>query len=480
MRITILGGGGFLGRKVAQRLARDGTLGGQPVTELTLFDLVPPPKPEAGFAVHALGGDIAELPDAAIPPGTDVVFHLAAVVSAAAEADYDLGRRVNLRGTDAVVDACRALGRPPRVVFTSSVASFGGGQSAVLGDDARQVPANSYGAQKAAAELILADASRRGFLDAVCLRLPTIVIRPGRPNKAASSFVSGILREPLLGLPADLPVPDDFAVWIASPRRAVEWLLHAAAMDTGPMELDRSVNPPGIRGGPLPPDLAWRARATGAGLAAADAVIAPSASFARALRVCYGVTRHIEVVHNGRRSIAVPGRRGTVALTAGRLWDEGKGVKTLDAAAARVTHPVLAAGPVSGPGGERADCPHLQLSGSLDEAALAAAYASAAVFVAVGRYEPFGLAVLEAAQSGCALLLSDIPTFRELWDEAAVFVAPDDAAGLARTLQTMLDDPARCTTAGARALESSRRFDPARMAAATWATHAAVLRREAA
>ena len=222
----------------------------RPITGLTLFDLTAPPKPEAAVPVTAIAGDLVDLPPAAIPPDTDVIFHLAAVVSAQAEADYDLGRRVNLRGTDAVVDACRRLvaagSRPPRVVFTSSVASFSGGQDAVLDDDARQVPANSYGAQKAAAELILADATRRGFLDAVSIRLPTVIVRPGRPNRAASSFFSAIVREPLLGLPADLPVPDAFAAWVCSPRRAVDWLLHAAAMDTTAMGLDRSVNPPGI------------------------------------------------------------------------------------------------------------------------------------------------------------------------------------------------------------------------------------------
>jgi D-erythronate 2-dehydrogenase len=250
MHISILGGGGFLGRKLALRLAADGTLGGRPVRTLTLFDLSQPPKPAAPFPVTALAGDILDLPEAAVPPGTDVVFHLAAVVSAQAEADYDLGRRVNLRGTDAVIDACRnrvtAGEKPPRVVFTSSVASFTGGQNGVLDDSARQIPANSYGAQKAAAELILADASRRGFLDAVSLRLPTIIVRPGRPNRAASSFFSAIVREPLLGLEAELPVPDEFAAWLASPRRAVDWLLHAAAVDTALLGLDRSVNPPGI------------------------------------------------------------------------------------------------------------------------------------------------------------------------------------------------------------------------------------------
>ena len=252
MHVSILGAGGFLGRKVARRLARDGRLGDHPVESLTLFDLDPPPAelpfgPGVRFPVHALGGDVADLPARAVPDGTGVVFHLAAVVSAAAEADYELGRRVNLRGTDAVVDACRRLGAPPQLVFTGSVASFGGGQDAVLGDEARQMPSNSYGAQKAAAELILADASRRGFLDAVLLRLPTVIVRPGRPNKAASSFVSAILREPLLGLPAEVPVPDGFAVWVCSPRRAVEWLLHAATMDTAAMGLDRAVNPPGLR-----------------------------------------------------------------------------------------------------------------------------------------------------------------------------------------------------------------------------------------
>ncbi len=246
MRITILGGGGFLGRKLALRLAEEGTLGGRPITAMTLFDLAAPAPFPAPFPLTCLGGDIAELPEAAIPSGTDVIFHLAAVVSAAAEADYDLGRRVNLRGTDAVIDACRRLAAPPRVVFTSSIATFSGGQGSILDDGARQIPANSYGTQKAAAEMLLADATRRGFMDAVCLRLPTIIVRPGRPNKAASSFFSAIVREPMLGLETELPVPDDFAVWVASPRSAVGWLIHAAAMDTAPLGLDRSLNLPGM------------------------------------------------------------------------------------------------------------------------------------------------------------------------------------------------------------------------------------------
>ena len=246
MKVSILGGGGFLGRKIAARLAKDGRVGATPVTGLTLFDVAEPPRPDAAFPVTSVAGDIVALPDDAIPAGTGIVFHLAAVVSAQVEADYDLGRRVNLRGTDAVIDRCRALGTQPRVVFTSSVASFSADQNAILPDNTRQIPGNSYGAQKAAAELILADASRRGFLDAVTLRLPTVIVRPGRPNKAASSFVSGIVREPLLGLDTELPVADDFAVWVCSPRRAVDWLLHAAVLDTSRLGLDRSIDPPGI------------------------------------------------------------------------------------------------------------------------------------------------------------------------------------------------------------------------------------------
>lgn len=259
MTITILGGGGFLGRKLARRLAAEGQLGGQPIRGLTLFDLAEPPAPSFSsatpFPVRCLAGDVADPAQvaAAIPPGTRVVVHLAAVVSAAAEADLDLGLRVNLQGTLAVLQACRALAEgpraagatPPRVVFASSVASFGGGQDAVLPDDARQLPGNSYGAQKAIGELLLQDATRRGLMDAVSLRLPTVVIRPGRPNKAASSFVSSILREPLLGLPAELPVGEDFAVWICSPKRAVDWLLHAMTMDTAPLKSDLGINPPG-------------------------------------------------------------------------------------------------------------------------------------------------------------------------------------------------------------------------------------------
>jgi nucleoside-diphosphate-sugar epimerase len=249
MRVTITGAAGFLGRKVAGRLALEGKLGAREITAMTLFDLVPPKAPEgARFPVTCLAGDIADPAHTArlAERDTGVVFHLAAVVSAQAEADFDLGWRVNLDGTRAVLEACRRAGSRPRVVFTSSVASFSGGQQAVVGDTTRPVPGNSYGAQKAAGELLVHDYSRKGFIDGVSIRLPTVVVRPGRPNRAASSFASSILREPFLGEEAALPVPEDFALWIASPRAATDWLIHAAAMDTRALGLDRGINPPGL------------------------------------------------------------------------------------------------------------------------------------------------------------------------------------------------------------------------------------------
>jgi nucleoside-diphosphate-sugar epimerase len=249
MHITILGGGGFLGRKLASRLSSAGKLGGETISGLTLFDMAAPAAPDhAPFPVRCLTGDVAD-PSAiaqAIPAETRVVFQLAAVVSAAAEADFDLGVRVNLQGSLALIEAAQRCTVPPRVVFTSSVASFSGDQTTVMADDARQMPLNSYGAEKAAAELMLQDASRRGMIDTVNIRLPTVIVRPGRPNKAASSFVSAILREPLLGLETSLPVDEGFALWVSSPRVVVEWLLKAAEMDTAVLGTDRGINPPGL------------------------------------------------------------------------------------------------------------------------------------------------------------------------------------------------------------------------------------------
>lgn len=228
-----------------------------------------------------------------------------------------------------------------------------------------------------------------------------------------------------------------------------------------------------VRGNqPMPPDLAWRARLTGIGLRTADAAIAPSRALARDLAECYGLSRPVHAIHNGRRANPAVSDRGGFALTAGRLWDEAKNIRTLDEAAARCAFDIRAAGPCAGPNGAMIACRTLRLLGRLDEAALARAYASARVFVSVARYEPFGLAVLEAAQSGCALVLSDIPTFRELWDGAALFVDPDDPDAVARALDTAMREPRLADAARDRADV----YSADAMTAATLRLHAALHR----
>ncbi len=227
-----------------------------------------------------------------------------------------------------------------------------------------------------------------------------------------------------------------------------------------------------VRGGDMPADFAWRTEAAAMGLRRANAVIAPSQAHADALRQVYGPLR-LHVVHNGRRPMpVVTARRERAVLTAGRLWDEGKGVAALDRAAATLGAPVRAAGPVAGPNGAMASFANLDLLGTLDEAGLEAEHARATVFVSVPRYEPFGLAVLEAAQAGMALVLSDIPSLRELWDGAAVFVT--DEAALVATLWGALDAPGPL---GEAARERAGRYTAAAMAAATLALHRDVLAR---
>lgn len=220
-----------------------------------------------------------------------------------------------------------------------------------------------------------------------------------------------------------------------------------------------------VRCGPLPDDLAWRATATGEGLRRADAAAAPSHAFAAALQAEYGVAR-VEVVHNGRRPVPDAAPTARAVLAAGRLWDEGKGIAVLDRAAAGLDAPVRAAGPAQGPGG-RASCANLELLGTLDEASMARTRSEATVFASPARYEPFGLAVLEAGQAGQALVLSDIPTFRELWDGAALFASDE---GLASALRRALNDPALLAAA---ARERAGRYTAAAMAERTLALHEA-------
>ena len=244
MRIVVTGGCGFLGRRVALRL-----LERRDVEELVLFDNTPSPAPlPEDPRLRLVTGDIAdgETVRRVISPGTRSVFHLAAVVSGEAEADTDLGYRVNLDGTRMVLDACRALGTSPRLVFASSLAVYGGTLPPAVGDDTPLTPQTSYGAQKSIGELLVNDYSRKGFVDGRALRLPTVVVRPGRPNRAASTFASSMIREPLSGREAVCPVSPETVMALASPRRVVEALLHAHDLPGNAFGASRSLQLPGF------------------------------------------------------------------------------------------------------------------------------------------------------------------------------------------------------------------------------------------
>lgn len=244
MRVVVTGGCGFLGRRVAFRLLERGEVG-----ELVLFDnaasAVPLPEDPR---LRLVTGDIADdgAVRAAITPGTDSVFHLAAVVSGEAEADTDLGYRVNLDGTRAVLEACRALGTCPRVVFASSLAVYGGTLPPAVGEQTPLTPQTSYGAQKAIGELLVNDYTRKGFIDGRAVRLPTVVVRPGQPNRAASTFASSMIREPLSGAQAVCPVSPDTVMALVSPRRIVAGLLHAHDLPGEVFGANRSLQLPGF------------------------------------------------------------------------------------------------------------------------------------------------------------------------------------------------------------------------------------------
>jgi nucleoside-diphosphate-sugar epimerase len=241
MKILITGGGGFLGSRLAQALKAK-----HPEAKITLLDMAFPPGLERQFTCMA--GDVSspEMIARALGSDTDSVYHLAAVVSGGAEADFDLGYRVNLDGTRALLEACRKLAKPAKLVYASSVAAFGGAMPDVLDDSTTPTPQTSYGAQKVIGEYLVADWSRKGMLDGRSMRLPTIVVRPGKPNLAASSFASGIIREPLNGVVAECPVPDTTGVWILSPKRVVEAFMHAHELPASAWPSSRVVNLPGI------------------------------------------------------------------------------------------------------------------------------------------------------------------------------------------------------------------------------------------
>jgi nucleoside-diphosphate-sugar epimerase len=251
MRVLILGAAGMLGRKLSEHLGVDGAVGDSEIEQLTLVDVTPPAAPDgAGFDVETRVADLSDAGTAAelVTERPEIVFHLAAVVSGEAEADFEKGYRVNLDGTVRLLEAIRLAGNgyTPRVVFTSSIAVFGAPFPPALPDEFAPTPLTSYGTQKAIGELLLSDYSRRGFLDGIAIRLPTICVRPGLPNPAASGFFSSIIREPLAGREAILPVPEDVRHWFASPRAAVGFMLHAAMLDTGALGDRRALTMPGL------------------------------------------------------------------------------------------------------------------------------------------------------------------------------------------------------------------------------------------
>lgn len=251
MKALIVGAAGMLGQKLARRLVAEGGLSGQPLESLILADQNLPLAWEAeGVDIVAIQANItsAEGCERLIAGRPDVIFHLAAVVSGQAESDFEIGYAVNVDGTRHILEAIRRAGNHyvPRLVFSSSVAVYGGPYPEVIDDSFHLAPRTSYGAQKAIGELLIADYSRKGFVDAVGVRLPTVCIRPGAPNAAASGVFSNILREPLSGKPALLNVPRDVSMVFCSPRTAVGFLIHAAEIDSGLLGTRRSLMMPAV------------------------------------------------------------------------------------------------------------------------------------------------------------------------------------------------------------------------------------------
>lgn len=250
MRVSIIGGAGFLGQKLARALAAEGTLRGSAISSMVLSDIVTPNSVDAQFPVDCITVNItdAEAVRRAVA-SADVIFHLAAIVSAQAEAEFDLGWDINLSGAINVFHAARADGADrnvcPVVVFTSSLAVYGGEAPDMIEDGVELNPQTSYGAQKACGELILTDMSRKGFIDGRGLRLPTVTIRPGKPNKASTGFMSSIFREPLQGQSSNCPVGRDFPLWHSSPRTVVDNLIRAADLESDALGLNRCLALPG-------------------------------------------------------------------------------------------------------------------------------------------------------------------------------------------------------------------------------------------
>src|SRR5690625_5123745 len=254
MRVVVIGAAGMLGRKLVERLVQEGAINDRTISHLTLNDVVPPPplpeapSPPAPFPIEWQRGNFAAEGEAArlIAGKPDVIFHLAAVVSGEAELDFDKGYHTNLAGIWRLLEAIRSAAYQPRLVFASSIAVFGAPFPEPIPDDFQHRPLSSYGVQKACGELLLMDYTRREMLDGIGIRLPTICVRPGRPNKAASSFFSNIIREPLAGRESVCPVDPGFRHWFASPRAAIGFLMHAAGLKGADLGAQRNLTMPGV------------------------------------------------------------------------------------------------------------------------------------------------------------------------------------------------------------------------------------------
>ena len=252
MNIVITGGAGFLGTRLARKLCERNTLTDasgrtREIASITLLDVAP----AAAFAdtrVRSIVGDLADasLLERAVAQDTDTVFHLAAVVSGQAEAEFDVGMRVNLDATRALLERCRKLAAPPKFVFTSSLAVFGGEVPDPVTDDTPIKPQTSYGTQKAIGEFLVYDMTRKGYIDGRSLRLPTVTVRPGKPNRAASSFASGIIREPISGVDGICPVSPGTRMWVQSPRAVVQNLIVGHEAKASQFRDSRSINVPGL------------------------------------------------------------------------------------------------------------------------------------------------------------------------------------------------------------------------------------------
>lgn len=249
MHVLVIGAAGMIGQKLVEKLLHQRSLRGQTITKLTMQDVVAPQEPrDKPFEIAMRTGDLSVPGEGAalVADNPDVIFHLAAIVSGEAEADFEKGYRINFDGTRFLFDAIRARKYLPRVVFTSSIAVFGAPFNGPVKDDFHLTPLTSYGTQKAIGELLLADYTRRGIFDGIGIRLPTICVRPGKPNKAASGFYSSIIREPLAGQEAILPVPDTLRHGHASPRSAVGFLIHAANIDGTKVGPRRNLSMPSV------------------------------------------------------------------------------------------------------------------------------------------------------------------------------------------------------------------------------------------